>query len=55
MRKNVQELKQLSVYFYAQLMPVTLGGLFVCGFEEHAVDPTLLLKKKEVFEKIIKI
>jgi heterodisulfide reductase subunit B len=44
--------KQLPVYYYTQLIAVALGlDPKVYGFEEHAVDPVLLLKKKGVFEK----
>jgi len=39
--------KQIPVFYYTQLIAVALGlDKSVCGFEEHAVDPTLLLKKK---------
>ena len=44
--------KQLPVYYYTQLIAVALGlDPKYCGFENHAVDPVLLLKKKGVFEK----
>ena len=44
--------KQLPVYYYTQLIAVALGlDPKCCGFEDHAVDPVLLLKKKGVFEK----
>jgi heterodisulfide reductase subunit B len=44
--------KQLPVYYYTQLIAVALGlDPKVYGFEEHMVDPVLLLKKKGVFEK----
>jgi heterodisulfide reductase subunit B len=44
--------KQLPVYYYTQLIAVALGlDPKVYGFEEHVVDPILLLKKKGVFEK----
>jgi heterodisulfide reductase subunit B len=44
--------KQLPVYYYTQLIAVALGlDPKYCEFEEHAVDPILLLKKKGVFEK----
>jgi heterodisulfide reductase subunit B len=44
--------KQLPVYYYTQLIAVALGlDPKVYGFEEHIVDPVLLLKKKGVFEK----
>ena len=39
--------KQIPVFYYTQLIAVALGlDKSVCGFEEHMVDPTLLLKKK---------
>jgi heterodisulfide reductase subunit B len=44
--------KQLPVYYYTQLIAVALGlDPKIYGFEEHVVDPVLLLKKKGVFEK----
>ena len=44
--------KQLPVYYYTQLIAVALGlDPKYCEFDEHAVDPILLLKKKGVFEK----
>ena len=44
--------KQLPVYYYTQLIAVALGlDPKYCGFENHAVDPVLLLKKKGVFDK----
>jgi heterodisulfide reductase subunit B len=44
--------KQVPVYYYSQLIAVALGlDPEYCGFDDHAVDPTLLLKKKGVFEK----
>jgi len=44
--------KQIPVYYYTQLLAIALGlDLSVCGFEEHAVDPSLLLKKKGVIKK----
>jgi len=45
--------KQIPVYYYTQLIAVALGlDLKSCGFENHAVDPLILLKKKGIFEKI---
>jgi len=39
--------KQIPVFYYTQLIAVALGlDKSVCGFEEHTVDPTMLLKKK---------
>jgi len=50
--KIYKNYKQIPVYYYTQLIAVALGlDPKCCGFEEHAVDPTLLLKKKGVFEK----
>jgi heterodisulfide reductase subunit B len=44
--------KQVPVYYYTQLIAVALGlDPKCCRFDDHAVDPTLLLKKKGVFEK----
>lgn len=44
--------KQIPVYYYTQLIAVALGlDSKCCGFDTHAVDPILLLKKKGVFEK----
>jgi len=44
--------KQIPVYYYTQLIAIALGlDLSVCGFEEHSVDPTVLLKKKGVIKK----
>jgi len=44
--------KQIPVFYYTQLIAVALGlDLKLCGFESHAVDPLILLKKKGVFEK----
>ena len=50
--KIYKNYKQVPVYYYTQLIAVALGlDPKCCGFEDHAVDPTLLLKKKGVFEK----
>lgn len=48
--------KQIPVFYYTQLIAVALGlDLKVCGFENHAVDPLILLKKKGVLKnRIIK-
>ena len=44
--------KQIPIYYYTQLIAVALGlDTKVCGFDQHVVDPLLLLKKKGVFEK----
>ncbi|PNX49719.1 MAG: heterodisulfide reductase, subunit B [Thermoplasmata archaeon M9B1D] len=44
--------KQIPVYYYTQLIAIALGlDPTVCGFEQHAVDPNLLLKKKGVYRK----
>jgi heterodisulfide reductase subunit B len=43
--------KQLPVYYYTQLLAVALGlDEKYYGFEDHTVDPILVLKKKGVFE-----
>ena len=43
--------KQLPVYYYTQLLAVALGlDEKYYGFEDHAVDPILVLKKKGVFK-----
>jgi len=50
--KMFKSYKQIPVYYYTQLIAVALGlDLSVCGFEEHNVDPTVLLKKKGVIKK----
>jgi len=47
--KMFEGYKQIPVYYYTQLIAVALGlNPKVCGFDQHAVDPTLLLKKKGV-------
>ena len=44
--------KQIPIYYYTQLIAIALGlDPKVCGFEEHAVDPNLLLKKKGFYKK----
>ena len=44
--------KQIPVFYYTQLMAIAFGlDISVCGFENHAVDPTLLLKKKGIIKK----
>jgi len=44
--------KQIPTYYYTQLIAIALGlDPSVCGFDQHAVDPTLLLKKKGVYKK----
>ena len=43
--------KQIPIYYYTQLVSIALGlDPSLCGFEEHAVDPSLLLKKKGVYK-----
>ena len=50
--KMYNNYKQIPVYYYSQLIAVALGlDPKCCGFNDHAVDPVLLLKKKGVFEK----
>jgi len=42
--------KQIPIYYYTQLIAIALGlDQKICGFNEHVVDPTLLLKKKGVY------
>ena len=44
--------KQIPIYYYTQLIAIALGlDPAVCGFDQHAVDPNLLLKKKGVYKK----
>jgi heterodisulfide reductase subunit B len=44
-----ENFRQIPVYYYTQLMAIAMGiGPNVCGFEDHVVDPTALLKTKEV-------
>jgi heterodisulfide reductase subunit B len=44
--------KQIPTYYYTQLIAVALGlNPSVYGFDQHVVDPMLLLKKKGVFKK----
>jgi len=50
--KTYKDYKQLPVYYYTQLIAVAIGlDLKNCGFEDHIVDPVLLLKKKGVFKR----
>jgi heterodisulfide reductase subunit B len=43
--------KQIPVYYYTQLIAVALGlEQSSYGFDQHVVDPTLLLKKKGILE-----
>lgn len=50
--KLFTDYKQIPVYYYTQLIAVALGlDPSCCGFDQHSVDPTLLLKKKEVITK----
>jgi heterodisulfide reductase subunit B len=50
--KSFKGYKQIPVYYYTQLVAIALGlDPAVCGFEQHAVDPNLLLKKKGVYRK----
>ena len=50
--KIFKNYKQIPIYYYTQLIAVALGldpNLY--GFDQHVVDPTLLLKKKGVLVK----
>ena len=50
--KHFKGYKQLPIYYYTQLIAIALGlDPAVCGFDQHAVDPSLLLKKKGVYLK----
>ena len=50
--KIFSDYKQIPIYYYTQLIAVAFGlDPSVCGFDQHVVDPTLLLKKKGVFKK----
>jgi heterodisulfide reductase subunit B len=45
--------KQIPTFYYTQLIAVALGlDPSVNGFDQHVVDPTLLLKKRGVLKKI---
>ena len=45
--------RQIPVYYYTQLMALALGlDPETCGFEEHAVDPTTLLKEKGILREM---
>jgi len=47
--KIFERYKQIPVFYYTQLIAVAIGiDPKFCGFDEHAVNPTLLLKKKGV-------
>ena len=49
--KNFKGYKQIPIYYYTQLIAIALGiDPTVCGFENHAVDPNLLLKKKGIYK-----
>jgi len=50
--KIFKDYKQIPIYYYTQLIAVAFGlDPNVNGFEQHIVDPTLLLKKKGVLIK----
>ena len=50
--KQFKGYKQIPIYYYTQLIAIALGlDPSVCGFDQHAVDPSLLLKKKGVYTK----
>jgi len=50
--KMFKSYKQIPVYYYTQLIAITLGlDPEVCGFDQHVVDPLTLLKKKGVYKK----
>lgn len=44
--------KQIPVYYYTQLIAIALGlDPKICGFEQHEIDPTKLLKNRGVLKK----
>jgi len=46
--KMFKDYRQIPIYYYTQLIAIALGlDPSICGFEDHNVDPTLLLKKKD--------
>jgi heterodisulfide reductase subunit B len=50
--KNFKGYKQIPIYYYTQLIAIALGlDPTVCGFDDHSVDPSLLLKKKGIYVK----
>jgi len=50
--KIFKNYKQIPIYYYTQLIAVALGlDPSLYGFDQHVVDPTLLLKKKGVLVK----
>jgi len=51
--KMFEGYKQIPTYYYTQLIACALGlDPIVYGFDQHVVDPTLLLKKKGILKKI---
>lgn len=50
--KMYENYKQLPIFYYTQLLAIALGlDQDTCGFDQHVVDPLLLLKKKGIFER----
>ena len=46
-----KDFKQIPVYYYTQLIAIAFGlDPSVCGFDEHVVVPSVLLKKKGVYK-----
>ena len=51
--KMFEGYKQIPTYYYTQLIACALGlDPSVYGFDQHVVDPTLLLKKKGILKKV---
>jgi len=51
--KMFQGYKQIPTYYYTQLIACALGlDSSVYGFDQHVVDPTLLLKKRGILKKV---
>jgi heterodisulfide reductase subunit B len=51
--KIYESYKQIPIYYYTQLLAVALGlDEKYYGFDDHIVDPILILKKKGVYENI---
>ena len=51
--KMYENYKQIPIYYYTRLLAVALGlDEKYYGFDDHVVDPILILKKKGVYENI---
>jgi len=43
--------RQIPVYYYTQLMTIAMGlDCSACGFDDHVVDPALLLNKRGIIK-----